>query len=377
MPAALCCASTVAGRSRVAAARTDAAAPDGLNLVALAAYLTAAGVPLTGPLSGQLVSGGRSNLTYVVGDRRHNWVVRRPPEGRILPGAHDVGREYQVMAALAGTVVPVPAMVSFCADDTVLGVPFYVMERVDGTVLRSRDQVVALDQAQRVRLGTALVDTLADLHDIDYGAIGLGRLGRPDGYLRRQVERWVEQYGQVKIRELPHIEHIVATLRDGLPASGPASIVHGDYRLDNVMVERAEPDRIAAVLDWEMATLGDPLADLATLAMFWDEPGRPYNPITAGLTAVAGFPRVADVIERYVARRQLVVDDIDWYLVFAEFKLAVILEQIHARHVSGQTIGAGFDTIGDMVLVLLDSAMEEIARSSSLRRITARRKDEA
>jgi aminoglycoside phosphotransferase (APT) family kinase protein len=375
MPAALCCASTVAGPSRTAAART-AAAPDGLDLAALTSYLTSAGVPLTGPLTGELISGGRSNLTYVVGDRRHNWVVRRPPRGRILAGAHDVGREYRVMAALAGTVVPVPAMVSLCADDTVLGVPFYVMERVDGTVLRSRDQVVALDRAQRARLGTALVDTLADLHDIDYEAVGLGRLGRPDGYLRRQVERWVKQYRQVRVRDLPHIEHIVATLRDGLPASGPASIVHGDFRLDNVIVDRAEPDRIAAVLDWEMATLGDPLADLATLAMFWDEPDRPYNPITAGLTAVAGFPRVADVIERYVARRELAVDDIDWYLVFAEFKLAVILEQIHARHVSGQTIGAGFDTIGDMVLVLLDSAAEKITRSPGLRRTTSGRKDE-
>jgi aminoglycoside phosphotransferase (APT) family kinase protein len=364
---------TVRVQQRTGTLRVEniAAGPDGLDLPALATYLAGAGVPLAGPLTGELISGGRSNLTYAVGDGTRKWVVRRPPKGLVLSGAHDVGREFRVMAALAGTAVPVPAMVSFCADDSVLGVPFYVMERVDGTVLRARAQVMALDETQRAGLGTALVDTLADLHDVDYEAVGLGCLGRPDGYLQRQVERWAEQYRQIKARELPHIGHIVATLRATLPASGPASVVHGDYRLDNVIVERVGPPRIAAVLDWEMATLGDALADLATLVMFWDEPGRPYNPITAGLTAFAGFPSVADVIDRYVVRRELTVDDIDWYLVFSEFKLAVILEQIHARHAAGETIGDGFDAIGDMVPVLLDSAAEKIARSGRLRRATS------
>jgi len=346
----------------VAGAVGGGSAADGLDLTALAACLERNGVPVTGPLTARLISGGRSNLTYIVTGGASEWVVRRPPLGQIFPGAHDVAREHRVMRALAGSPVPVPRMIALCDDDSVLGVPFYVMERVPGTVLRTREQVAAIDAGQRALLGEQLVDTLAMLHEVDYHAVGLGDLGRPAGYLERQVARWTRQYQAIKVRDLRYLDEVATVLRATLPQSGLASIVHGDYRLDNVLVEAADPARIAAVLDWEMTTIGDPLADLATLVMFWDEPGRPYNPISAGLTALAGFPSARAVIERYVSRRGLTIDDVDWYLAFAEFKLAVILEQIHARHVAGQTVGEGFGDIGDMVLFLLESAHEKTSR---------------
>jgi aminoglycoside phosphotransferase (APT) family kinase protein len=342
-------------------------AADGLDLHAVARYLIDAGTALDGPLRAELVSGGRSNLTYLVTDGAHDWVVRRPPMGEVLSGAHDVAREHRVMSALTATTVPVPKMVALCTDDAVIGVPFYIMDRIPGLVLRTTEQVQALAEPVRHSLGGRLVDTLADLHDVDYEAVGLGDLGRPDGYLQRQIDRWARQYEKIKIRELPNVPAIVSALRASRPASSLSSIVHGDYRLDNVIVDAADPARIAGVLDWEMATLGDPLADLATLVMFWDEPGRPFNPITGGLMAQPGFFGTDEVIERYVTRRGLDLDDIDWYVTFSQFKLAVILEQIHARYVAGQTLGPGFNGIGDMVLVLLSSAMDAVTGSKSLR----------
>jgi aminoglycoside phosphotransferase (APT) family kinase protein len=337
-----------------------------LDLAALGGYLSQLGVSVAGPLTADLISGGRSNLTYVLSDGTSDWILRRPPKGMILAGAHDVAREYRVMAALAGTRVPVPGMVALNEDGSVLGVPFYVMDRIQGDVLRTRDIVAAVPESVRSKLGLALVDTLAELHEVDYQAIGLSQLGRPEGYLKRQVERWAKQFRAVEFREVPHVETIIDVLRSAIPDSGLVGIVHGDYRIDNVIVAPDDAGRITGVLDWEMATLGDPLADLATLVMFWDEPGKPFNPITAGLTAFAGFPSGDEVITRYLSRRNLAVDNVDWYLVFAEFRLAIILEQMHARHVAGQTLGSGFDGVGEMVITLLDSAMARVAASSTL-----------
>ena len=344
----------------------------GLDLTALGGYLAGIHVALAGPLTATLISGGRSNLTYQVSDGVAEWILRRPPMGTVLAGAHDVGREYRVMKALAPTVVPVPAMVALDPDGDILGVPFYLMGRIDGTVLRTRELVEKVAIPDRTRLGHALVDTLADLHAVDYQAIGLGQLGRPTGYLQRQLERWIKQFHIVEFRPLPLVDVITDVLRADVPDNGFASIVHGDYRIDNVIVAADDVGRIAGVLDWEMATLGDPLADLATLVMFWDEPGRPYNPITGGLMDFEGFPSADEVVERYVARRDLTVDTIDWYLVFAEFRLAIILEQMHARHNAGQTLGSGFDGVGDMVGTLLESAMDRIVASPALRAPIAR-----
>jgi aminoglycoside phosphotransferase (APT) family kinase protein len=282
---------------------------DGLDLGALTAFLRGCGVPLAGPMRGELISGGKSNLTYLLSDGKHGYVLRRPP---------------------LGTIAQVP-------------------------------------EGVRAKLGRTLVDTMADLHEIDPADVGLSDLGRPDGYLRRQLDRWLRQYHTIKVRDLDHAESVAAVLQASLPATGAAGIVHGDYRLDNVIVDHYDMSRIAAVLDWEMATLGDPLADLAALVMFWDEPGQPFNPITGGLTAFSGFLTRDQVVERYVTRRGLVVDDLDWYLVFARFRLAIILEQIHVRHVQGKTRGEGFDRVGDMVAALLAQCHEAVEASPRIR----------
>jgi aminoglycoside phosphotransferase (APT) family kinase protein len=267
-----------------------------------------------------------------------------------------------VMAALHGSPVPVPKALVSCTDPGVVGAPFYVMEEVAGQVLRTPDDVAALAPSTRRALGERLVDTLADLHEIDPVKVGLGTLGRPDGYVRRQLERWVRQYHQIKVRDLPQVEKIATALAASLPPPQGAAIVHGDYRLDNVIVGTDDTSSIVAVLDWEMATLGDPLADLGTFLMFWDEPGRVPNPITGGLTAAPGFPDRDEVVARYLSRRRLQVEGLSWYLAFARFRLAVILEQIHARHLAGRTRGAGFDSVGLMVLALLDESEALLGR---------------
>ena len=343
--------------------------PSGLDLTALAGFLTTAvpGLPV-GPLNAELVSGGKSNLTYRITDGTHRWILRRPPLGMVLATAHDMSREYRVMSGLAGSAVPVPQMVAICDTSEVIGAPFYVMAEVDGIVYREPAQVAELTPAQNLRLGNALVDTLADLHEVDVDDVGLADLGRPAGYLGRQLTRWIGQYEAAKVREQPDIVRLGAALTRSCPARQVVRIVHGDYRIDNVMVDRRDPGTIIAVLDWEMATLGDPLADLGILVSFWDEPGRDPNPVTNGLTAFEGFPSPSEVVARYAERRRLDPDevaDIDWYIVFGLWKVAIILEQIHVRHSQGQTLGEGFDGVGDKVALLVHRALEVAASSTS------------
>ncbi|MBD8605456.1 phosphotransferase family protein [Aeromicrobium sp. CFBP 8757] len=333
---------------------------------ALAAYLRARGVDLAGPLSVALVGGGKSNITCRVSDGRSRWILRRPPLGDVTAGAHDVGREFTVMTGLARSAVPVPPMIVECADATVLGAPFYLMEEVTGRVIRDLDDVRDLTEPQRRALGTDLVRVLADLHDVDAGSVGLGDLGRPEGYLGRQVDRWVRQMDDVRRRPLSHVRELGTVLRSSMPRTSEATIVHGDYRLDNVIVDPSAPTRVAAVLDWEMATLGDPLADLATLLMFWDSPDRPFNPITRGLMAAPGFPSADEAVAIYLERRGMPSVELDWYVVFSRFKLAVLLEQIRVRHESGQTLGGGFDSLGPAVDLLLEEAAETVRASPSL-----------
>jgi aminoglycoside phosphotransferase (APT) family kinase protein len=335
----------------------------GIDLPALRTYLDDSGVTTAGVLSASLVGGGRSNLTFRVTDGASRWILRRPPLGHVERGAHDVSREFRVMAGLAGSAVPVPTPLVLTDDASVIGASFYVMDEVAGDVLRTRDDTEALTVAQRRGLGEALVDTLADLHDIDPGSAGLGALGRPDGYLQRQLDRWRRQFHAVAVRDLPEVDLVLDALQRTLPESGPAAVVHGDYRLDNVMVDAHDPTRLVAVLDWEMATLGDPLADLATLVMFWDEPGRAFNPITGGLTAFEGFPTVDEVVARYVARRGVDADRLGWYLCFAQVRMVVILEQMHARFVAGDTVGGGFEHIDVMSDQILAGA---VAATSAL-----------
>ncbi|MGB3483018.1 MAG: phosphotransferase family protein [Mycobacterium sp.] len=319
--------------------------------------------PVGDELAVRLIAGGRSNPTYELSDGQRHWILRRPPVGHVLPTAHDMAREYRVMTALFGSVVPVPRTVGLCEDTAVLGAPFYVMDRLDGITLRTADDTRTLTPAQRATLADNMIRMLADLHDIEPGSVGLGDWGRPAGYLERQLRRWLKQWESSATAPRAEVAELHSRLAAALPASPYPGIVHGDFKIDNLMVAADDPTRILGVLDWEMSTLGDTLTDLGILCSFWDHEGEFHNPITAGATALPGFPTRDELVQTYLTARNIEVSDIDWYLVFADFKVAVILEGIHARHLQGHTTGADFDDVGAMVGPLLNRALERAGRS--------------
>ncbi|MGW3955048.1 phosphotransferase family protein [Streptomyces sp. NPDC004752] len=307
-----------------------------------------------GPLTGRLIEGGRSNLTYAVTDGRSTWVVRRPPLGHVLATAHDMAREHRVISALYPTRVPVPRPMLRCEDPEVLGAPFYVMEFVEGTPYRTAEQLAPLGAARTRNAVLSLVDTLVELHAVDPAEVGLADFGRPEGFLDRQLRRWGKQLDSSRNRELAGIDELHAALGRALPNSPVPTVVHGDYRLDNVLIDA--DDRITAVLDWEMSTLGDPLTDLGLLVMYSLPLGLPGSPVSTTAEA-AGHPAPAELIERYAARSGRDVSAVSWYTALAWFKLAVILEGIHYRYTLGQTVGPGFDRIGDLVPVFIDHGL--------------------
>ncbi|AXT84423.1 acyl-CoA dehydrogenase [Aeromicrobium sp. A1-2] len=331
--------------------------PKGLDLTALQGWLGQKhpGI-LDGPLTASLITGGKSNLTYIVSNGSRDLVVRRPPLGHVLATAHDMGREHRVMAALAPTDVPVPRMFAHCEDTEVLGAPFYVMERVAGTPYSRAAQLEPLGAERTGAITERLVDTLVALHAVDYQEVGLGDFGRPDGYLGRQVSRWKKQLVSSTSRELPGMDELIAQLEGTIPTSSEGTIVHGDYRLDNVLVD--DNDRVTAVLDWEMSTLGDPLTDVAVLLAYQQlaEVAPPSADGAALVTDAAlapGYLSRDAVLARYAEGSGRDVSDIGFHLALAFFKLAVILEGIHYRHSHGQTVGSGFDGIGDMIVPLV------------------------
>jgi aminoglycoside phosphotransferase (APT) family kinase protein len=327
--------------------------PPGLDLTRLAAHLSVGG------LTGSVIAGGRSNLTYRVTDGRSRWVVRRPPLGHVLPTAHDMAREYRVISALQGTPVPVPRVVLHCADESVIGAPFYVMEEVPGVVLRSAADFDLLPDGGAVHCGRLLVDVLLSLHRIEPAAVGLGDFGRPEGYLERQVSRWHRQWERSATRELPSLEALHARLASSVPSSQRAGIVHGDYRLDNVLFDPTLT-RIDAVLDWEMSTLGDPLADVGLLYTYTALAAGGLRPGGAALPASAGFPSGAQLMEWYAAGSGTSLDRLAWYAAFGHYKLAIISEGIHARFLAGETVGDDFEEIGAQVPDLVDRAWAQL-----------------
>ncbi|MEU0117331.1 phosphotransferase family protein [Streptomyces bobili] len=325
--------------------------PPGLDLDRLRALLDRERPGLVdGPLSGRLIEGGRSNLTYAVTDGGSRWVVRRPPLGHVLATAHDMRREHRVIDALYPTSVPVPRPVLLCEDDEVLGAPFYVMEFVEGTPYRTADQLGPLGPQRTRGAVLSLVDTLVELHAVDPAAVGLADFGRPEGFLDRQLRRWGKQLDASRSRDLAGIDELHAALGRSLPSSPAPAVVHGDYRLDNVLI--GEDDTIRAILDWEMSTLGDPLTDLGLLVMYSVPLEVPESPVSTTASA-PGHPTPAELIERYAARSGRDVSAVSWYTAFAWFKLAVILEGIHYRYTLGQTVGRGFDRIGELVPVFI------------------------
>ena len=284
---------------------------------------------------------GHSNETFFLRVDGTEYVLRRPPRGAFLPSAHDVGREYRVLTALRDTDVRVPRTLLNCEDEDVIGAPFYVMERVRGFVIRDQLPDLFTEEA-RGRIGEELVDSLVELHAVDVDALGLENFGRPTGYLERQLKRWT---GQLELtlpftRPMPDLERLGDWLRQNLPTSPPTTLVHGDYKLDNVMYADEAPPRLAAILDWEMSTFGDPLADLGWMSVFWLDPDDDAEGVfarTTMVTTLPGFQRRDALVQRYADATGRDVSALGWYQVLAIWKLAILLEGSYARHLAGMT----------------------------------------
>ena len=328
----------------------------GVDLPRLTKYLEET-VGLAGALHVDLIHGGRSNLTYRLTDGDRDWVLRRPPLGHVLPTAHDMAREFRVLDGLRHTDVPVPTPVLLCQDQGVLGCDFYIMERVEGPVLRDAEDTRSLAPSIAEASARHLVHTLARLHTASPAV--LEGMGRPEGYMNRQVSRWRRQWELSATRELTEVAELADRLARAVPEPQSVSIVHGDYRLDNVILHPSY-DGVAAVIDWEMATVGDPLADLGLLLVYWDPLTENVTGSTHAISANPGFPDQSTLADWYAQVSGLELGALDFYVAFEYFKLAVIAEGIHARHLAGQTVGSGFDRVGGSVPDLVRSGLARV-----------------
>jgi aminoglycoside phosphotransferase (APT) family kinase protein len=341
----------------------------GLDVEALQEWLLVNQPELLGavPLSAKLIAGGRSNLTYAIRGASEPVVLRRPPLGHVQSTAHDMAREFRVISALRGSRVPVPRAIRL-VDDPKAGVdaPFYLMERVSGRTILTREDNAAYSPAQLRELSLDLVRTLAHLHTIEPASVGLADFGHPDGFLARQVDRWGRQYDGSRNRELPELDALQQELHTSIPETRRSSIVHGDFRLDNALVrDIAGAPSISAILDWEMATLGDSLTDLGLLGLYWnlnEMDGVPPGVVASSVTEAAGYPSFEQLVDEYSDVTGVEIPELPWYLALAAFKLAVILEGIHYRFKAGQTVGEGFDQIGGLVPPLARAGRRYLAR---------------
>ncbi len=347
------------GDQRDAAVHGD---PPGLDLEAVTAWLRQR-VDLADPVTADVAAGGRSNLTYVLEDGTgQRVVVRRPPLHGVLQSAHDVAREHRIITALADTDVPVPSCLGLEVDTTVTGAPFYAMRYVDGVVARdTATATTELSAAARAASGAAMVDTLVRLHAVDIDGVGLGDLARRGGYLERQLRRWSTQLERGRTRELPVLDEVHRRLEAQVPDQGPATLVHGDYRLDNVILD-PDTGAVRAVLDWELTTLGDPLADLGLLLVYWVEPGEEDVALPDPPTRAPGFCSRSELVERYAERSGRDVSGLGYYVAFGYWKLACILEGVHGRYRAGAygDEAAGFDQLGDLVLLFGERALDSV-----------------
>lgn len=309
------------------------------------------------------IGDGHSNVTYLIERQGTEMVLRRPPRPPLPPSAHDVLREARLLRALYHTPARVPRVLAVCADEQVVGAPFYVMERVDGEVIVTSVPGALDTPAERRRIGEELIDALVEIHAVDWPAVGLEGFGKPTGYLERQLRRFSGLWELNKTREIPAVERVGSWLAEHLPSSGPATIVHGDYRLGNTMFAPHAPARLLAVLDWEMATIGDPLADIGYLCMMWSEPGDPSEGLRAALgnvTRAEGFCTRAELMARYEERSGRSVGELRWYTTLAVWKSVVFMEGNYKRAVAGSTDDPYLHAFGDGVLELAARA-EEVA----------------
>ncbi|MDP9092049.1 MAG: phosphotransferase family protein [Actinomycetota bacterium] len=311
-----------------------------------------------GQLRAAVIAGGKSNLTYRVQDDQSIWALRRPPLAHVLPTAHDMGREFRVIAALSATAVPVAEAIALCSDVEVLGAPFYLMGYVEGIVFDRPDTLQRLDRDGARTACEELIETLVTLHAVNPVEVALADFGRPEGFLERQVRRWHAQWVASETQPRGALETVIERLGAQMPSQGEPAVVHGDYRVSNVMY-RPDLSGIAAVVDWEMATLGDPLTDVGLLVV--------YQTLSAGDNFVAprmspadGFLSPDQMVERYATASGRDLTQLDWYVGFGYFKLAVVCEGIHHRFLKGMTVGAGFDQFGAAVPQLLDAALASL-----------------
>jgi aminoglycoside phosphotransferase (APT) family kinase protein len=334
--------------------------PRGVDVPRVTEWFQVHAPELEPPLGFELIAGGRSNLTYRVTDAAdHAWVLRRPPLGQVLATAHDMGREHRIISALAPTDVPVAPVVGLCTDESVNGAPFYVMGFVDGLIARNAEASRRLSPEARANAGRQLAEVLARIHAVDLEAVGLVDLGRHEGYIERQLKRWYSQWESSKTRDLPVVDEVHDALAARVPEQGPATIVHGDYRLDNCILG---PDgTIRAVLDWELCTLGDPLADVGLLLVYWNEQGDARSALMEASTSLDGFPTRAELIGMYAAASGRDVTSVEYYRAFGYWKLACILEGVYARY-KGGVMGdaAGFEGFAVQVEVLARQAQAAI-----------------
>ncbi len=338
--------------------------PPGIDLDKLTPWFNEHVAPVKS-LSARVVGHGRSNITYrVEAEDGRPWVVRRPPLSHVQKTAHDMGREFRIISALEPTGFPVPKPHALCTDESVIGAKFYVMEFVDGLIAIDPVAVGAkFDEGERRKIGEELVDVLVRLHSFHPEEIGLKDFGRPSGYLERQVRRFSEQLETIRYRETEELDELAKRLQAAIPEERRLGIVHGDYRLDNAILN--DEGHIIAVLDWEMCTLGDSLADMGLLRMYWGNPtSSQLNIGSTSVMTLPGFPTWEETAARYEEKSGADLSELDFYTVLAHFKLGVILENMYKRFLDGGTVGAGFEMIGQQAVVLGKRGLEVAGEST-------------
>jgi aminoglycoside phosphotransferase (APT) family kinase protein len=316
--------------------------------------------------SASLISGGLSNITYRISLPDGDFILRRPPLGNVLPRAHDMAREFRILSALWPTSVPVPEPIALCTDPNIAGAPFYLMREVPGEIFRTAEDTARLDVAQRRSVGSALVDALAELHSVDPDAVGLGDYGRRDGYASRQLRTWSGQWSRSRTRDLPDMDRLLAALSARIPPDCESTIAHGDFRLDNAVIAVSGEPSVSAILDWELSTLGEPLGDLGLMLTYWHDLGddeRAQIPVAAGVTAIEGFPTASEVATLYAQKTGRALDQLDYYTALGTMKLAVILEGVHSRYLSGTSVSDGYAGVGAAVPLLVSRGLRLISNA--------------
>lgn len=326
----------------------------------LAAFLDGKLLGATQPLSVRQFGGGAANLTYLLDYGTHQYVLRRPPLGPVARSAHDMAREYKVLSVLHQSFPYAPRAILYCGDPTIIGADFFVMERRQGVVVRKSmpPEFASMPDASRL-MSAALVDALAEFHAVDYHVLGLSDLGKPEGFIARQIEGWYKRFNAAKAEDVADMDAVYTWLKSNQPATSAHSLVHNDYKLDNIMFDLSNPEKVVAIFDWDMCTLGDPLNDLGTLLSYWTDPtDPPYFQSMAMMPTNAGFMTRCELVERYASKSGRSVHDINFYHALGLFRLTVIIAQIYIRYHRGQTLDKRFAAFGKMIPLMARAAFE-------------------